>query len=109
MPLSATEKSALAATAQTILDEVNALTIDPAVNPLQAPLDAANASLATANASLVTANANIVTLQNASGAYASTIAGMQAKIDSAKAALQAAKAADVIEDARHADALTALG
>lgn len=73
MPLSASDKAALVATAATLTTEVNALVVDPAVNPLQAQLDAANAALATANVS--------ITAQQA------TIAAMQAKIDAAKAAL----------------------
>lgn len=88
MPLSLSEKNALANTAQSILDEVNALVVDPAVNPLQPQLDAANATIA---------------------ANATEKAAMQARIDGAKSALQAAAAADAIEDARHADALAALG
>jgi hypothetical protein len=88
MPLSSTEKAALVAAVKTISDDVNALVIDPAVNPLQAQLDAATAQVA----ALTSANT-----------------ALQGKIDAAKTSLQAAAAADAIEDARHAEALSALG
>lgn len=95
MPLSTAQLNALQADVATLVSDVNALVADPAVNPLQALLDAANA--------------NIATLQSAASGYATTIAAMQSKIDAAKAALLAAAAADVVEDQRHADAVAALG
>lgn len=46
MPLTTVEKTALQGSAQAVLDGVNALTVDPLVNPLQADLDKANATIA---------------------------------------------------------------
>lgn len=45
MPLSTVQKTQLVSDTQAVLDAVNALTVDPAVNPLQAQIDAANAKV----------------------------------------------------------------
>lgn len=73
MSLSVAEKTALQASAATLSGQIDALTIDPPVNPLQAPLDAALAALATANAALASSNA--------------LVAALQTKISNAQAAL----------------------
>lgn len=94
MPLSTVEKSTLQASVQTLIDEVNALVVDPDPNPLQVALDAANAALAVANADLTAAN--------------DTITALNSKIDAAKAAMAQADAADAAEDTARANALAAL-
>lgn len=81
MPLSTTEKTQLQASVQALTDEITALVVDPDVNPLQAALDAANA----------------------------TITALQGKIDATKTALAAVETADAAEDTARAAALAALG
>jgi hypothetical protein len=66
MPLSLAEKTQLQQEAQAVIDAVNALAVDPDVNPLQATVDA------------LTAENN----------------ALKAKIDAARAAAQADKDAD---------------
>jgi hypothetical protein len=73
MPFSTAEKVALQSSVQTMADQVNALVVDPLVNPLQAQLDAALADAAAKTAALAVAVANQ--------------AALQVKIDAAKAAL----------------------
>lgn len=65
MPLSQQEKTQLQTEAQTLLDAVNALTIDPAVDPLQPQLDAANATITALQNEIALLKTDIQTLKQA--------------------------------------------
>lgn len=64
MPLSIVEKNVLVADATKFAADVNALVIDPAVNPLQAALDAANAAIVTQDAMITQLTAAKAALQD---------------------------------------------
>jgi hypothetical protein len=88
MPLTTTEKAALAATAATLASQVDALVVDTVdVSELQAAL---------------------ASMTSERDAALSQVVLMQDKIANAKAAIQAATAADATEDAARAQALQAL-
>lgn len=64
MTITATEKSGLQATVQTLTDQVNAL---PDVNPLQAELDSTKVALAAANVTIAVLQNKIATALTALG------------------------------------------
>lgn len=90
MPLSQAQKSSLEALATSLESQVAALVIDPDVptGPTQEQLDAALAERDAARAQVL---------------------DMQQRIDTAKAQLRDAAAADALEDAGRAGALSTLG
>lgn len=94
MPLSIAQKTALENIVSELDSQVAGLVVDPAVNPLQAELDAAVAARQAAEAQR--------------DAALSQLALIQQKIDDAKAALRASAEADALEDAGRAGALAAL-
>jgi len=90
MPLSQAQKSSLEALATSLESQVAALVIDPDVptGPTQEQLDAALAERDAARAQVI---------------------DLQQRIDTAKAQLRDAAAADALEDAGRAGALSTLG